>query len=170
MSQSYSEFYPLNICVLTVSDTRTAAEDKSGDTLVQHLTEAGHRQYKRQLVKDDIYQIRAIVSAWIADPAAQVVLITGGTGFAGRDSTPEAITPLLDKHIEGFGELFRQLSFTEIGTSTIQSRALGGLANRTLIFCLPGSTNACHTAWTKILQAQLDSRTRPCNFYAQVKL
>lgn len=167
---SYAEFYPLNIAVLTVSDTRTSADDKSGDALAVQITEAGHTLYERALVKDDIYQIRALVSRWIADPQAQVVLITGGTGFSGRDSTPEAVTPLLDKQIEGFGELFRHISFSEIGTSTIQSRALGGLANRTLVFCLPGSTNACNTAWQKILQAQLDSRTRPCNFVAQVKL
>lgn len=167
---SYAEFYPLNIAVLTVSDTRTSADDKSGDALVAQIAEAGHTLYERALVKDDIYQIRALVSRWIADPQAQVVLITGGTGFSGRDSTPEAVTPLLDKQIEGFGELFRHISFSEIGTSTIQSRALGGLANRTLVFCLPGSTNACNTAWQKILQAQLDSRTRPCNFVAQVKL
>jgi molybdenum cofactor biosynthesis protein B, proteobacterial len=166
---SYAEFYPLNIAVLTVSDTRTSADDKSGDALAAQITEAGHTLYERELVKDDIYQIRALVSRWIADPQAQVVLITGGTGFSGRDSTPEAVTPLLDKQIEGFGELFRHISFSEIGTSTIQSRALGGLANRTLVFCLPGSTNACNTAWQKILQAQLDSRTRPCNFVAQVK-
>lgn len=170
MSQSYEEFYPLNIAVLTVSDTRTLAEDKSGDALVSNITGAGHSLYARALVKDDIYQIRALVSRWIADANAQVVLITGGTGFSGRDSTPEAVAPLLDKHIHGFGELFRQLSFAEIGTSTIQSRALAGLANRTLIFCLPGSTNACNTAWQKILHAQLDSRTRPCNFYMQIKL
>ncbi len=170
MSQSYEEFYPLNIAVLTVSDTRTLAEDKSGDALVANLTGAGHCLYDRALVKDDVYQIRAVVSRWIADAKAQVVLVTGGTGFSGRDSTPEAVGPLLDKHIQGFGELFRQISFAEIGTSTIQSRALGGLANGTLIFCLPGSTNACNTAWQKILQAQLDSRTRPCNFYMQVKL
>ena len=170
MSQSYEEFYPLNIAVLTVSDTRSRAEDKSGDALEANLTGAGHRLYDRTLVKDDIYQIRAVVSRWIADAQVQVILITGGTGFSGRDSTPEAVAPLLDKQIEGFGELFRQLYFAEIGTSTIQSRALGGLANRTLIFCLPGSTNACHTGWQKILQAQLDSRTRPCNFYMQIKL
>jgi molybdenum cofactor biosynthesis protein B len=170
MSSSYEEFYPLNIAVLTVSDTRTRAEDKSGDALAANITDAGHRLHDRALVKDDIYQIRALVSRWIADAEVQVILVTGGTGFSGRDSTPEAIAPLLDKHIEGFGELFRQISYAEIGTSTIQSRALGGLANRTLVFCLPGSTNACNTAWTKVLQAQLDSRTRPCNFYMQVKL
>lgn len=170
MSQSFDEFFPLNIAVLTVSDTRTAADDKSGDTLAANLSAAGHKLRERDLVKDDVYQIRAVVSRWIAEPQVQVILITGGTGFAGRDSTPEAVSPLLDKQIEGFGELFRQLSFSEIGTSTIQSRALGGLANRTLVFCLPGSTNACNTAWQKILQAQLDSRTRPCNFYVQVKL
>jgi molybdopterin adenylyltransferase len=169
MSSAFAEFVPLNLCVLTVSDTRTWDSDKSGDALVDKLRVAGHRLHERALVKDDIYQIRAQVSAWIADAQAQVILITGGTGFSGRDSTPEAVAPLLDKHIEGFGELFRQLSFAEIGTSTIQSRALGGLANRTLVFCLPGSTHACHTAWDKILAAQLDSRTHPCNFYEQVK-
>lgn len=170
MSQSSDEFYPLNIAVLTVSDTRARANDKSGDALETNLTNAGHRLYERTLVKDDIYQIRAVVSRWIADAEVQVILVTGGTGFSGRDSTPEAVAPLLDKQIQGFGELFRQISFAEIGTSTIQSRALGGLANRTLVFCLPGSTNACNTAWQKILQAQLDSRTRPCNFHMQVKL
>jgi len=169
MSSALAEFVPLNLCVLTVSDTRTWDTDKSGDALVDKLRAAGHRLYERALVKDDVYQIRAQVSAWIADAQAQVILITGGTGFSGRDSTPEAVAPLLDKQIEGFGELFRQLSFAEIGTSTIQSRALGGLANRTLVFCLPGSTHACHTGWDKILAAQLDSRTRPCNFYEQVK-
>lgn len=170
MSQIYTEFSPLNIGVLTVSDTRTSVNDSSGDTLVEKLLAAGHRLHRRELVRDDIYQIRAVVSSWIADPDTQAILITGGTGFAGRDSTPEAVVPLLDKQIEGFGELFRQLSFAEIGTSTIQSRALGGLANHTLVFCLPGSTNACVTAWSKILEPQLDSRTRPCNFYAQIKL
>lgn len=169
MSQSFEAFYPLNIAVLTVSDTRTLADDKSGDALTANLSAAGHTLYERALVIDDIYQIRAVISQWIANAEVQVILITGGTGFAGRDSTPEAVAPLLDKQIDGFGELFRQLSFADIGTSTIQSRALGGLVNRTLVFCLPGSTNACNTAWQKILQAQLDSRTRPCNFFMQVK-
>ncbi len=170
MSKPTADLQPLNICVLTVSDTRTAAEDTSGDALASLLTQSGHRLYQRSLLKDDVYQIRAQVSAWIADREAQVVLITGGTGFAGRDSTPEAVTPLLDKTIVGFGELFRHISYAEIGSSTIQSRALAGLANRTLLFCLPGSTGACNTAWSGILRDQLDSRTRPCNFYEQVRI
>ena len=157
------EFQPLNIAVLTVSDTRTLADDASGQTLVERLTGAGHQLAERAIVPDDIYQIRAILSRWIADPAVQVVLATGGTGMTGRDNTPEAVRPLLDKHIEGFGELFRMLSWEEIGTSTLQSRALGGLANATFIFCLPGSTGACRTGWDRILQAQLDARSRPCN-------
>jgi len=157
------EFQPLNIAVLTVSDTRTLADDASGQTLVERLTGAGHQLAERAIVPDDVYQIRAILSRWIADPAVQVVLATGGTGMTGRDNTPEAMRPLLDKHIEGFGELFRMLSWEEIGTSTLQSRALGGLANATFIFCLPGSTGACRTGWDQILQAQLDARTRPCN-------
>lgn len=169
MSKPSDIFHPLNICVLTVSDTRDEHSDTSGDALVQGLESSGHRLHGRHLVKDDIYQIRAFISRWIADTDAQVILITGGTGFTGRDSTPEAVAPLLDKEIIGFGELFRHLSLGEVGTSTIQSRALGGLANRTLVFCLPGSTNACNTAWHKILVEQLDSRTRPCNFYEQVK-
>ena len=157
------EFQPLNIAVLTVSDTRTLADDASGQTLVERLTGAGHQLAERAIVPDDVYQIRAILSRWIADPAVQVVLATGGTGMTGRDNTPEAMRPLLDKHIEGFGELFRMLSWEEIGTSTLQSRALGGLANATFIFCLPGSTGACRTGWDRILQAQLDARSRPCN-------
>ncbi len=157
------EFQPLNIAVLTVSDTRTLADDASGQTLVERLTGAGHQLAERAIVPDDVYQIRAILSRWIADPAVQVVLATGGTGMTGRDNTPEAVRPLLDKHIEGFGELFRMLSWEEIGTSTLQSRALGGLANATFIFCLPGSTGACRTGWDRILQAQLDARSRPCN-------
>ncbi len=169
MSKPSDIFHSLNICVLTVSDTRTLATDTSGQKLQDLLMDAGHQLIFRELVIDDVYQIRATVSAWIAAPEVQVILLTGGTGFTGRDSTPEAVRPLLDKEITGFGELFRQVSLEDVGTSTIQSRALGGLANRTLIFCLPGSTNACETAWKKILQTQLDSRTRPCNFYGQVK-
>lgn len=158
------EFLPLNMAVLTVSDTRTQATDTSGQLLAERLTSAGHQLSARELVQDDIYLIRAQVSNWIANPDIQVVIITGGTGFSGRDTTPEAVSPLLDKHIEGFGELFRQISYEEIGSSTVQSRALGGLANLTAIFCVPGSTNACATAWDRILVEQLDSQHRPCNF------
>lgn len=166
---SEKEFVPLNICVLTVSDTRNLDTDTSGQKLQDLLTQAGHRLHDRQLVIDDIYQIRAVLSRWIVDAEAQVVLITGGTGFAGRDSTVEAVTPLFDKTVVGFGELFRQVSYEEIGTSTIQSRATAGLANRTLIFCLPGSTGACTTAWDKIIKDQLDARHRPCNFVGQLR-
>lgn len=158
------ELIPLSIAVLTVSDTRNFETDTSGGYLVDILATAGHRLADRALVKDDIYQIRAQVSQWIADDNVSVIIVTGGTGFTDRDSTPEAIFPLLDKHIEGFGELFRQISLAEIGTSTIQSRALAGLANRTLICCLPGSTGACRTGWEKILASQLDARQGPCNF------
>jgi molybdenum cofactor biosynthesis protein B len=158
------EFLSLGIAVLTVSDTRTEADDQSGQTLIERLQAAGHRLAARVIAPDDIYKIRAVVSAWIADPHIQVVLATGGTGLTGRDSTPEAVRPLLDKEITGFGELFRMVSWDEIGTSTLQSRALGGLANGTFIFCLPGSTGACRTAWDRILQPQLDARTQPCNF------
>lgn len=164
------EFESLNICVLTVSDTRNLETDTSGQKLQDLLTAAGHKLHDRKLVIDDIYQIRAALSNWIVDPLAQVVLITGGTGFAGRDSTVEAVTPLFDKTVVGFGELFRQVSYEEIGTSTIQSRATAGLANRTLIFCLPGSTGACTTAWSKIIVDQLDARHRPCNFVGQLRL
>jgi molybdenum cofactor biosynthesis protein B len=163
-------FMPLNICVLTVSDTRNRDTDTSGQKLQDLLQEAGHQLYQRELVKDDIYQIRAVISRWIVDASAQVVLITGGTGFAGRDSTVEAVTPLFDKTVVGFGELFRQISYEEIGTSTLQSRATAGLANRTLIFCLPGSTGACSTAWQHIIKDQLDNRHRPCNFVEQIKI
>ncbi|HSH57365.1 MAG TPA: molybdenum cofactor biosynthesis protein B [Halomonas sp.] len=155
---------PLSVAVLTVSDTRTEETDRSGQALVQRLEAAGHCLADKRIVRDDIYQIRAIVAAWIADPAIQVVLTTGGTGFTGRDSTPEAVSVLMDKRIEGFGELFRQLSWQEIGSSTVQSRCLAGLANGTVIFCLPGSTGACRTAWDGILAEQLDSRHKPCNF------
>lgn len=158
-----ADFIPLALCVLTVSDTRTAANDSSGDYLAAALAEAGHRLHARTLLPDDRYRLRAIVAAWIADPAVDGVLVTGGTGFTGRDSTPEAIAPLLDKEMPGFGELFRTLSYEEIGTSTLQSRAFAGLANATFVFCLPGSTSACRTAWEKLIRAQLDARTRPCN-------
>lgn len=167
---SQKEFEPLNICVLTVSDTRNFQTDTSGQKLQDLLTIAGHKLHDRKLVIDDIYQIRAVVSNWIVDKQAQVILITGGTGFAGRDSTVEAVTPLFDKTVVGFGELFRQISFDEIGTSTIQSRATAGFANRTLIFCLPGSTGACTTAWEKIIVEQLDSRHKPCNFVGQLRI
>ena len=131
---------------------------------MQPTEAAGHNVHDRSIIPDDVYQIRAVTSGWIARPDIDVVLITGGTGFSGRDSTPEAMAPLFDKHIEGFGELFRQLSYTEIGTSTVQSRALGGFANNTVIFCMPGSTGACRTAWDGILREQLDGQHRPCNF------
>jgi molybdenum cofactor biosynthesis protein B len=157
------QFSPLTLCVLTVSDTRTAENDTSGDYLVLSLGQAGHRLHERRIVKDDRYRIRAIVSHWIADGNVHGILVTGGTGFTGRDSTPEAIRPLLDKEMPGFGEMFRVLSFDEIGTSTLQSRAFAGLANETFVFCLPGSTSACRTAWEKLISAQLDARTRPCN-------
>jgi molybdopterin adenylyltransferase len=164
MTKSRAPFRPLNIAVLTVSDTRSLAEDTSGDALVSMLTQAGHQLAQRGLVKDDIYDMRSVTSQWIANKNVHVIIITGGTGFYSRDSTPEAMRPLFDKKIEGFGELFRQVSYDEIGTSTIQSRAVAGLANKTLVFCLPGSTSACKTAWTKILADQLDATCRPCNF------
>lgn len=156
-------FVPLNIAVLTVSDTRTLETDTSGQLFVDRLKAAGHNLAERVLLKDDLYKIRAQVASWIAEDVVQVVLITGGTGFTGRDSTPEALLPLLDKEMPGFGELFRAISFEEIGTSSLQSRAFAGLANGTFLFCLPGSTSACRTAWERIISAQLDARTRPCN-------
>ncbi len=158
-----AEFQPLSLCVLTVSDTRTAQNDTSGDWLCDALREAGHRLHERAISRDDRYAMRAIVSRWIADAAVDGVIVTGGTGFTGRDSTPEALLPLLDKEMPGFGELFRAISFDEIGTSTLQSRAFAGLANATFVFALPGSTSACRTAWEKIISAQLDARTKPCN-------
>ena len=158
-----SDFIPLRLCVLTVSDSRTRADDTSGDYLVEALTTAGHQLADRALLPDDKYKLRAQVSQWIADGTIDGILVTGGTGFTGRDSTPEALLPLLDKQMPGFGELFRALSFDEIGTSTLQSRAFAGLANGTFLFALPGSTSACRTAWEQIIHAQLDARTRPCN-------
>lgn len=167
-SHSQADTQPLNIALLTVSDTRGPDEDSSGQFLEDSVLEAGHRLLARRLLPDDVYLIRALMSRWIADPDIQVILITGGTGFHERDSTPEALAPLLDKTIDGFGEEFRRKSAEEIGTSTIQSRAFGGLANNTVIFCLPGSTGACRTGWNGILRQQLDSTWTPCNFVALV--
>ena len=164
------EFLPLNCAVVTVSDTRIEANDTSGQLLAERLEKAGHKLADRAIVVDDIYQIRAVVSRLIASNDIQVILMTGGTGFTRRDNTPEAVTPLLDKEISGFGELFRQLSFNDIGTSTIQSRAIAGMANECLIFCMPGSNNACATAWDQIIEAQISNQTRPCNFVGELKL
>jgi molybdenum cofactor biosynthesis protein B len=154
----------LNCAVLTISDSRTLADDTSGALLAELLAADGHTLAERSLVPDDIYAVRAVVSQWINDPDISVVLTTGGTGFTGRDSTPEALEPLFDKTIGGFGELFRQISFTEIGASTIQSRAVGGISNATLIFALPGSSNAVRTGWEQILHHQLNINFKPCNF------
>jgi molybdenum cofactor biosynthesis protein B len=166
MRSAPADFVALRLCVLTVSDSRGPDEDDSGDYLVDSLQAAGHDLHARALLPDDKYRLRAQVSAWIADAAVDGILVTGGTGFTGRDSTPEALLPLLDKHMDGFGELFRSLSFEEIGTSSLQSRAFAGIANGTFLFCLPGSTSACKLGWEKLIQAQLDSRTRPCNLAA----
>jgi molybdenum cofactor biosynthesis protein B len=163
MIKAETPFRALGCAVLTVSDTRTEANDTSGDLLVERLTGAGHRLAARALLPDDRYRLRAQISQWIVAPAVEVVITTGGTGLTGRDGTPEAIVPLLDKVIDGFGELFRTLSFEEIGSATIESRALAGTANGTVIFCVPGSTNACRLAWDRILREQLDARFRPCN-------
>jgi molybdenum cofactor biosynthesis protein B len=160
---SEKQFIPLNIAVLTVSDTRTAVDDISGQTLVERITQENHQVIEKKIVADDIYQIRTVVSAWIADPQINVVISTGGTGVTGRDGTPEAIMPLLDKVLDGFGEVFRMLSYQDIKTSTIQSRAISGVANGTYLFCLPGSSSACRTAWDLLIKDQLDYRTRPCN-------
>ena len=162
--------YEVNVAILTVSDTRDTSNDTSGDFLVAAIEADGHKLVDRKLVKDDIYLLRAVISQWIADAEVQAVLVTGGTGFSSRDSTPEAVSPLLDKTIVGFGELFRQLSYREIDSSTIQSRAFAGIANNTLIFCIPGSTGACRTAWNGIIQEQLDSTHTPCNFVGALKL
>ncbi|RDB44314.1 molybdenum cofactor biosynthesis protein B [Halomonas sp. DQ26W] len=161
-------FAPLGIAVLTVSDTRGFDRDGSGDLLSERLSEAGHALVERRIVPDDIYRIRATVSKWVVREDIQVILVNGGTGFTTRDTTPEALTPLFDRAVDGYGELFRQLSYQTIGTSTIQSRAVAGVANGTLIFAMPGSPKACATAWDGILLAQLDARTRPCNFVAMV--
>lgn len=157
------ELIPLQVAILTVSDSRTEATDTSGALLAERVSKAGHRVHERLLVKDDIYAIRAAVSAWIAYTAVEVIICTGGTGITGRDGTPEAVAVLLDKEIEGFGELFRAISYADIGTSSLQSRSLAGVANGTYVFCLPGSSNACATAWDRLISQQLDYRTRPCN-------
>lgn len=162
-NQPTRNFIPLAIAVLTVSDTRTEETDSSGKLLIERLEQAGHRLADKRIEPDDIYRIRSRLSAWIADPDIQVVITTGGTGVTGRDGTPEAVEPLLDKIIHGFGETFRALSFEDIGTSTLQSRCIAGVANSTYIFCLPGSSNACATGWDRLIAEQLDYRTRPCN-------
>lgn len=166
MSHAAKEFIPLNIAVLTVSDTRTEETDTSGKALIEMLEAAGHKAAAKRVCKDDRDTVRAAVAEWIADDSIHVVLTTGGTGFSSRDCTPEAVQFLFDKQVEGFGELFRHISYEEIGTSTIQSRAIAGLCGKTLVFCLPGSTGACRTGWNKIVQEQLDSRHKPCNFVA----
>ncbi len=162
-SPNEREFIALNIAVLTVSDSRTEQTDKSGKLLAERLSEAGHRLAHKLIVPDDVYRIRAAVAAWIAAGDVEVVITTGGTGVTGRDGTPEAVSPLLDKTIDGFGEVFRAISYQQIKTSTIQSRALAGVANGTYVFCVPGSSGACATAWDDLISAQLDMRTRPCN-------
>jgi molybdopterin adenylyltransferase len=158
------QFIPVNIALLTISDTRTIENDTSGKVLRESILNADHHLADQKIVADDRYKIRAIVSQWVADPNIQTIITTGGTGLTGRDGTPEAVKILFDKEIEGFGELFRQISYHDIRTSTIQSRALGGVANGTFIFCLPGSSGACKTGWNDILKEQLDARHRPCNF------
>lgn len=163
MTAEERSFQPLNVAVLTVSDSRTEANDKSGQLLADRLASAGHTIGDRRIVRDDRYAIRAVVSDWIARDDIDAVIATGGTGLTGRDGTPEALAPLFDKTIEGFGEIFRAVSFEEIGTSALQSRALAGVANRTFVFALPGSSGACRTAFDRIIRDQLDYRTRPCN-------
>lgn len=163
-------FLPLNIAVLTISDTRNPQTDTSGAALAEQLIDSGHLLFEKEIVKDDIYDIRSVVSRWIADNRVHAIICTGGTGFTNRDNTPEAVSVLFDKHVEGFGELFRQVSYQEIGTSTIQSRSLAGMANNTVIFCLPGSTNACRTGWTKVIKEQLNASHKPCNFVPHLNL
>lgn len=163
---SEKQIVPIKIAVLTVSDSRTEADDTSGDALVERLKQAGHVLVEKIITADDKYKIREVVSRWIADKGVDVVVSTGGTGLTGRDITPEAVMPLFDKQIEGVGELFRLVSYEEIGTSTIASRCIGGVANGTFVFCLPGSTGACRTGWDKVIAPQLDCNTRPCNIVA----
>ncbi|MFQ3312226.1 MAG: molybdenum cofactor biosynthesis protein B [Colwellia sp.] len=163
-------FVALNIAVLTVSDTRTEENDTSGQALVERLKQSGHNLADKAIVIDDVYQLRAQVSKWIADDTINAIISTGGTGFTERDNTPEALIPLFDKAVEGFGEIFRHVSLLEIGTSTIQSRAFGGIANKTVVLCVPGSTNACKTAWDKVIKEQLDASHRPCNFVPHLNI
>lgn len=165
-----AEFLPLNMAVLTVSDSRGLAQDSSGQLLAERVTESGHKLTERSIVRDDIYQIRAVLSDWIARDDIHAVVVTGGTGFTERDNTPQAVMPLFDRQVDGFGELFRQVSLKDIGTSTIQSRAFAGLANNTVIFCMPGSPNACRTGWDEIIVEQIDSRHRPCNFVPHLNI
>ncbi len=160
---SERKLVPVNIAVMTVSDSRTEENDTSGKVLVERLSEAGHQCAEKIIVIDDIYKIREVISRWIADDKVDIIITTGGTGLTGRDITPEAIRPLLDKEIEGVGELFRWLSYQDIKTSTVASRALGGTANGSFIFCLPGSTGACRTGWDEIIGPQVDYRNGPCN-------
>nr|WP_154325177.1 molybdenum cofactor biosynthesis protein B [Pantoea sp. 201603H] len=169
MGKADSEFISTAIAVLTVSDSRDASSDSSGDYLREAVIAAGHQVIDSAIVKDDRYRIRAAVSSWIASDDVQVILINGGTGFNNKNSTPEALLPLFDREIEGFGELFRMISYEEIGSATLQSRAVAGMANQTLIFAMPGSTGACQSAWERIIIDQLDARTRPCNFISHVK-
>jgi molybdenum cofactor biosynthesis protein B len=169
MGKPTGEFVALNVVVMTVSDSRDASNDTSGDYLREVLSEAGHQVVDRAIVPDNRYRIRATVSRWIASEDVQVVILNGGTGFNSKNSTPEALLPLFDREIDGFGELFRMFSYEEIGSSTLQSRAVAGLANQTLIFAVPGSTNACRSAWERIIEEQLDARTRPCNFVSHLK-
>ncbi|WP_318390459.1 molybdenum cofactor biosynthesis protein B [Enterobacter sp.] len=169
MSQVNSDFIPTRIAILTVTSRRTEEDDTSGHYLREAAHDAGHQIIDKAIVKENRYAIRAQVSAWIASDDVQVVLITGGTGLTAGDQAPEALLPLFDREVEGFGEVFRMLSFEEIGTATLQSRAVAGIANNTLIFAMPGSTKACRTAWENIIAPQLDARTRPCNFHPHLK-
>ncbi|AER33433.1 MULTISPECIES: molybdenum cofactor biosynthesis protein B [Pantoea] len=169
MGKPASAFQPLQLATLTVSDSRDASNDTSGDYLREAAAEAGHSVIDHAIVPDNLYRIRAIVSRWIASEDVQVVIVNGGTGFNLKNSTPEALLPLFDREIEGFGELFRMISYEDIGGSTLQSRAVAGLANQTLIFAVPGSTSACTSAWERIIADQLDARTRPCNFVTHLK-
>ncbi|ERM11794.1 molybdenum cofactor biosynthesis protein B [Pantoea ananatis] len=169
MGKPASAFQPLQLATLTVSDSRDASNDTSGDYLREAAAEAGHSVIDHAIVPDNLYRIRAIVSRWIASEDVQVVIVNGGTGFNLKNSTPEALLPLFDREIEGFGELFRMISYEDIGGSTLQSRAVAGLANQTLIFAVPGSTSACTSAWERIIADQLDALTRPCNFVTHLK-